>query len=70
MESEWEKVEGDGKEDYDDDNEMEYPYWKNTVTGDLRKKQSNTGVLVKIEPETMKVWDAGVLWASNRLSLA
>ena len=65
MESEWEKVEGDGEEDYDDDNEMGYPYWKNTITGDLRQEQSNAGVLVKIEPKTIKVWDSGAYWASK-----
>ena len=41
--SEWEKVEGDGEEEYDEDTDMEYPYWKNTVTGDLRQEQSNAG---------------------------
>ena len=61
VESEWEKVEGDGEEHCDFDNQMIYPYWKNTITGDLRKEQSNAGVLVKIEPETIKVWDAGRL---------
>ena len=42
--SEWEKVEGDGEEDYDEEAEMDYPYWKNTVTGDLRQEESTAGV--------------------------
>ena len=42
--AEWEKVEGDGEEDYDEEAEMGYPYWKNTVTGDLRQEESTAGV--------------------------
>ena len=42
--SEWEKVEGDGEDDYDYKAQMEYPYWKNTVTGDLRQEESTAGV--------------------------
>ena len=39
--SEWEKVEGDGEEDYDEEAEMDYPYWKNTVTGRVQKSEPN-----------------------------
>ena len=42
--AEWEKVEGDGEEDYDEEADMEYPYWKNTVTGELRQEESTAGV--------------------------
>ena len=42
--AEWEKVEGDGKEDYDEETDMDYPYWKNTVTGELRREESTAGV--------------------------
>ena len=45
--SEWEKVEGDGEEDnYYEDTEMEYPFWRNTVTGDVQQeKPSGAGEL-------------------------
>ena len=42
--AEWEKVEGDGEEDYDEEADMDYPYWKNTVTGELRQEESTAGV--------------------------
>ena len=42
--AEWEKVEGDGEEDYDEEADMGYPYWKNTVTGELRQEESTAGV--------------------------
>jgi len=46
--AEWKKVEGDGQEVYrkfyDEEAEMAYPYWKNTVTGELRKEESTAGV--------------------------
>ena len=45
--AEWEKVEGGGEEDYDEEADMDYPYWKNTVTGELRRQESDTaGVYV------------------------
>ena len=38
--AEWEKVEdGDGEADMD-----YFPYWKNTVTGELRQEESTAGV--------------------------
>ena len=42
--AEWEKVEGGGEEDYDEEADMDYPYWKNTVTGELRQEESTAGV--------------------------
>ena len=42
--AEWEKVEGDGEEHYDEEVDMDYPYWKNTVTGELRQEESTAGV--------------------------
>jgi WD40 repeat protein len=42
--AEWEKVEGDGEEYYDEEADMNYPYWKNTVTGELRQEESTAGV--------------------------
>ena len=45
--AEWEKVQGDGEEFFDYKAEMAYPYWKNTVTGELRRQESDTaGVYV------------------------
>ena len=44
--AEWEKVEEadyDEEEDYDEDY-MDYPYWKNTVTGELHQEESTAGV--------------------------
>jgi WD40 repeat protein len=41
--AEWKKVEGDGQED-DEEADMDYPYWKNTVTGELRDEESTAGV--------------------------
>ena len=44
--SEWEEVEGDGEEDYDEDTQMEYPFWRNNVTGDVhQEKPSGAGEL-------------------------
>ena len=37
--SEWEEVEGDGEEDYDEEAEMEYPFWRNNVTGDVQQEE-------------------------------
>ena len=37
--SEWEEVEGDGEEEYDDEAEMEYPFWRNNVTGDVQEEE-------------------------------
>ena len=42
--AEWETVEGDGEEGYDEEADMAYPYWKNTVTGELRQEESTAGV--------------------------
>ena len=44
LESEWEEVEGDGEEDYDEELDMEFPYWKNSITGDVQQdKPSGAG---------------------------
>ena len=37
--SEWEEVEGDGEEDYDEEAKMEYPFWRNNVTGDVQQEE-------------------------------
>ena len=72
--SEWEEVDISGMEKTDwgavviEDVHFYYNYWKNTVTGDLRYEYSTLGEHSALEP--IKVWDAGGLWASNRLSLA
>ena len=73
--SEWEEVDISGMEK-DDDGEVDIDglgfvksnYWKNTVTGELRKECSTSGEHSALEP--IKVWDLGAFWASNRPSLA
>ena len=44
VESEWEKLEEDGEEDYDEEADMDFPYWKNKVTGEFRQEESTAGV--------------------------
>ena len=44
--SEWEEVEGDGEEHYDEETDMEYPFWRNNITGDVQQeKPSGAGEL-------------------------
>ena len=43
-------------------------YWKNTVTGDLRKEYSTLGELLALEP--IQFWDGSVFWAPNSPSIA
>ena len=58
MDSEWEEVQGQGT-DWDN-YPIKFPYWKNTVTGDLEQQKPSGSKCLRFELPRSKSWSAGV----------
>ena len=59
LDSEWEEVQGkgaprEGPQDLRDDYVLKFPYWKNTITGDLEQQKPNGGEGLPLEPAPAK----------------
>ena len=62
-ESEWEEVQGEGiaeegPKDMFGRRVLKFPYWRNTVTGDLEQQKPSKSENLRLEPGTIKVWGA------------